>query len=93
MPGSIVLKLSDRFTAGIPDILIVGELNEILVTMMIEVKNEKGKTSPLQDAFIKKASSIKSEFFFCGVLRSEQEFDNLIRSLNVLVANFWRSAR
>lgn len=52
-PRAYVRKISDRFTRGLPDILIVVktdvcDVEEYHGTLLVEVKNEKGVLSKLQ---------------------------------------------
>lgn len=50
-PTAYVRKLSDRFTRGLPDVLIVARRRfGDCFTVLVEVKTETGKQSPIQIA-------------------------------------------
>lgn len=47
-PKAIVHKLSDRFTAGMPDLLVINAVQGVAVTLGLEVKTERGKQTAIQ---------------------------------------------
>ena len=53
-PKAIVVKLADRFTRGLPDLLIV----TLSTVYFVECKSEIGKLTPLQQAFQRRVDAV-----------------------------------
>lgn len=70
-PGSVVFKIADKFTAGIPDLIIV--INGRVI--WIELKTPKGKVSNIQQYTIDKINSAGGRAYIC---RSVDEVMNVM---------------
>lgn len=82
-PHAFVVKLSDRMTRGLPDILaIYTNARHCLVVLALEVKTAKGKPSKLQEITLDTLEMIASHASYGGlvarVVRSESEVKELM---------------
>ncbi len=59
--GAYTIKTSDKFTSGIPDLIIFYEGRVVFV----EVKTYKGKVSKIQEYTISKIREQKCEAYIC----------------------------
>lgn len=48
MPGSLILKIQDKFTAGIPDVLVFWRGRAAGIEVKLDRAKRKGERSPLQ---------------------------------------------
>jgi len=68
-PHAVVWKISDRYTSGLPDVLVVKSGQ----TIWIELKTDIGVTSKLQNYMINKLRSAGAEVYICRNLEEVKE--------------------
>lgn len=83
-PGCVVIKLSDRFTRGLPDLMVIGTVRsgtEITTEILfLEVKLPGGKLTKLQRHWLEQLRATGAE---AGVFKSIEQVENVLQFLGV----------
>ena len=82
-PTGYVVKIADRMTRGIPDVLaIVCGASGTLAVLLLEVKTPKGKVQAIQEHTLAKLQSIAKDAFYgsleAHVVRSVEDVDSIM---------------
>jgi hypothetical protein len=73
-PDYFVVKLSDRFIRGLPDVMVLyRQPNDCVGVLFVEVKTLTGSTSAIQDAMLERLDNMQMDGLIVMIARSPEE--------------------